>query len=192
MHPVLRLYEDVLSSAESVAFRLPPLPRFSSVTSTRVPCFSPSAEAMPEDVVAACAGRPQVLVIAPYSPAPAVHGGAVRKPARIAAGSGTSVQQVNQLVKQFDQMRKLMRQLGRGKMPDLGALMRELREILRELGTFPGRKSVVAIAPGTWPPASAQPAAHAAAPATPGAPARSPARATPRTRGGSPGEPRST
>jgi signal recognition particle subunit SRP54 len=43
---------------------------------------------------------------------------------RIAKGSGTSVQAVNQLVKQFDQMRKLMRQLGRGKMPDLGALMR--------------------------------------------------------------------
>jgi hypothetical protein len=28
MHPVLRLYEDVLSSAENVEFRLPPLPRF--------------------------------------------------------------------------------------------------------------------------------------------------------------------
>jgi hypothetical protein len=28
MHPVLRLYEDVLSSAENVAFQLPPLPRF--------------------------------------------------------------------------------------------------------------------------------------------------------------------
>jgi signal recognition particle subunit SRP54 len=46
---------------------------------------------------------------------------------RIAKGSGTSVQQVNQLVKQFDQMRKLMRQIGRGKMPDLGALMRQAR-----------------------------------------------------------------
>ena len=43
---------------------------------------------------------------------------------RIAKGSGTNVQAVNQLVKQFDQMRKLMRQIGRGKMPDLGALMR--------------------------------------------------------------------
>ena len=40
---------------------------------------------------------------------------------RIAKGSGTNVQQVNQLVKQFDQMRKLMKQIGRGKMPDLGA-----------------------------------------------------------------------
>src|SRR3712207_4880760 len=46
---------------------------------------------------------------------------------RIARGSGTSVQAVNQLVKRFDQMRKLMRQLGRGKMPDLGALMRPAR-----------------------------------------------------------------
>ena len=33
---------------------------------------------------------------------------------RIAKGSGTNVQAVNQLVKQFDQMRKLMRQIGRG------------------------------------------------------------------------------
>jgi signal recognition particle subunit SRP54 len=46
---------------------------------------------------------------------------------RIAKGSGTSVQAVNQLVKQFDQMRRLMRQIGRGKMPDLGALMRQGR-----------------------------------------------------------------
>jgi signal recognition particle subunit SRP54 len=46
---------------------------------------------------------------------------------RIARGSGTSVQQVNQLVKQFAQMRKLMRQIGRGKMPDIGALMRQAR-----------------------------------------------------------------
>jgi signal recognition particle subunit SRP54 len=46
---------------------------------------------------------------------------------RIARGSGTNVQQVNQLVKQFGQMRKMMRQVGRGKMPDLGALMRQAR-----------------------------------------------------------------
>ena len=39
---------------------------------------------------------------------------------RIAKGSGTTVQQVNQLVKQFDQMRKLMRGIQQGKMPDLG------------------------------------------------------------------------
>ena len=46
---------------------------------------------------------------------------------RIARGSGTNVQQVSQLVKQFGQMRKVMRQVGRGKMPDIGALMRQAR-----------------------------------------------------------------
>jgi signal recognition particle subunit SRP54 len=46
---------------------------------------------------------------------------------RIARGSGTNVQAVNQLVKQFHQMRKLMKGLGKGKMPDLGALMRQAR-----------------------------------------------------------------
>ena len=44
---------------------------------------------------------------------------------RIAKGSGTTVQQVNQLVKQFEQMRKLMRGIQQGKMPDLGQLMRQ-------------------------------------------------------------------
>jgi signal recognition particle subunit SRP54 len=37
---------------------------------------------------------------------------------RIANGSGTKIQQVNQLVKQFDQMRKMMRHMASGKMPD--------------------------------------------------------------------------
>jgi signal recognition particle subunit SRP54 len=44
---------------------------------------------------------------------------------RIAKGSGTNVQQVNQLIKQFDQMRKMMRGIQQGKMPDLGAMMRQ-------------------------------------------------------------------
>jgi signal recognition particle subunit SRP54 len=46
---------------------------------------------------------------------------------RIARGSGTNVQAVNQIVKQFAQVRKVMRQMGRGRMPDLGALMRQNR-----------------------------------------------------------------
>jgi signal recognition particle subunit SRP54 len=41
---------------------------------------------------------------------------------RIARGSGTSVQAVSQLVKQFGQMQKMMRQLAKGKMPDLQGL----------------------------------------------------------------------
>jgi signal recognition particle subunit SRP54 len=46
---------------------------------------------------------------------------------RIARGSGTTVQAVNQLVKQFAQMRKLMAQLARGKMPDPQQLLGGLR-----------------------------------------------------------------
>ena len=44
---------------------------------------------------------------------------------RIARGSGVSVQQVNQLVKQFAQMRKMMKSLGNGKMPDMQQLMKQ-------------------------------------------------------------------
>jgi signal recognition particle subunit SRP54 len=46
---------------------------------------------------------------------------------RIAQGSGTNVQAVKQLIKQFEQMRKVMRQVTQGRMPDLGALMRQAR-----------------------------------------------------------------
>jgi signal recognition particle subunit SRP54 len=42
---------------------------------------------------------------------------------RIAHGSGTSVQAVSQLVKQFSQVKKVMRQLSRGKMPSLQQLV---------------------------------------------------------------------
>jgi signal recognition particle subunit SRP54 len=55
---------------------------------------------------------------------PGVIDGSRRK--RIAAGSGTSVQAVNQLIKQFNQMQKLMRQLQQGKMPSPDQLMRGL------------------------------------------------------------------
>jgi len=44
---------------------------------------------------------------------------------RIARGSGTNVQAVKALIKQFEQTRKIMRQVAQGKMPDLGALMRQ-------------------------------------------------------------------
>ncbi|MBD0280806.1 MAG: signal recognition particle protein [Thermoleophilaceae bacterium] len=51
---------------------------------------------------------------------PSVIDGSRRR--RIARGSGTSVQAVSQLVKQFTQMKKLMRQMSRGKMPSLEQL----------------------------------------------------------------------
>jgi signal recognition particle subunit SRP54 len=62
----------------------------------------------------------------PYERAhPAEIKGSRRK--RIALGSGTTVQAVNRLVKQFGQMNKLMKQLSEGKMPDPQALMRGMK-----------------------------------------------------------------
>src|SRR3954447_9713842 len=51
---------------------------------------------------------------------PAILNGSRRR--RIALGSGTNVQAVNQLIKQFGQMQKMMRQLSQGKMPNLQQL----------------------------------------------------------------------
>ena len=46
---------------------------------------------------------------------------------RIARGSGTSVQEVNQLLQARKQMQKMMKQLGRGKMPNLQSLVAQQR-----------------------------------------------------------------
>jgi signal recognition particle subunit SRP54 len=46
---------------------------------------------------------------------------------RIARGSGTNVQAVKALIRQFGQMQKLMKAMAQGKTPDLGALMRQAR-----------------------------------------------------------------
>lgn len=46
---------------------------------------------------------------------------------RIARGSGTNVQAVKALIRQFGQMQKLMKSMQSGKMPDIGALMRQAR-----------------------------------------------------------------
>src|SRR4051794_31243481 len=51
---------------------------------------------------------------------PAILNGSRRR--RIALGSGTNVQAVNQLVKQFGQMQKMMRSLQQGKMPSLSQM----------------------------------------------------------------------
>jgi signal recognition particle subunit SRP54 len=51
---------------------------------------------------------------------PSIINGSRRR--RIARGSGTSVQAVNQLIKQFGQMQKLMKQMQQGKMPNLQQL----------------------------------------------------------------------
>jgi signal recognition particle subunit SRP54 len=51
---------------------------------------------------------------------PSIINGSRRR--RIARGSGTTVQAVNQLIKQFGQMQKVMKQVQQGKMPDLQQL----------------------------------------------------------------------
>jgi signal recognition particle subunit SRP54 len=67
-----------------------------------------------------------ILSMTPYERAhPSQINGSRRK--RIATGSGTTVQAVNRLVKQFGQMNKLMKQLSEGKMPDPQTLMRGMR-----------------------------------------------------------------
>ena len=43
---------------------------------------------------------------------------------RIAAGSGTNVQTVNQLLAQFKQVQKMMKQVGKGKMPQIPGMQR--------------------------------------------------------------------
>jgi signal recognition particle subunit SRP54 len=67
-----------------------------------------------------------ILSMTPFERAhPSEINGSRRK--RIATGSGTTVQAVNRLVKQFGQMNKLMKQLSEGKMPDPQQLMRGMR-----------------------------------------------------------------
>jgi signal recognition particle subunit SRP54 len=56
---------------------------------------------------------------------PAIINGARR--ARIARGSGTTVQQVNQLMQARKQMQKMVKQLGRGKTPNLQSLVAQQR-----------------------------------------------------------------
>jgi signal recognition particle subunit SRP54 len=46
---------------------------------------------------------------------------------RIAKGSGTNVQAVKALIKQFEQMRKMMKAVANGKQPDMAQLMRQTR-----------------------------------------------------------------
>jgi signal recognition particle subunit SRP54 len=56
---------------------------------------------------------------------PSVIDGSRRK--RIAHGSGTTIQAVNQLVKNFGQMRKMMAKMAQGKMPNPAELMKGMR-----------------------------------------------------------------
>jgi signal recognition particle subunit SRP54 len=53
---------------------------------------------------------------------PRIIGGSRKR--RIARGSGTTVQDLNQLLSQFRQMQKIMKQVSKGRMPDLSSMFR--------------------------------------------------------------------
>ncbi|WP_318467519.1 signal recognition particle protein [Photobacterium leiognathi] len=55
---------------------------------------------------------------------------------RIAAGSGTQVQDVNRLLKQFTQMQKMMKKMQKGGMK---SMMRQMKGMMPGGGMFPGR-----------------------------------------------------
>ena len=46
---------------------------------------------------------------------------------RIAKGSGTSVEEINKLLKQFDQMKKLMKQMSNGKFKGFGGFGKKMK-----------------------------------------------------------------
>jgi signal recognition particle subunit SRP54 len=76
-----------------------------------------------DDVDETQLGRVEAVILSmtPHERAlPRVIDGSRRK--RIAAGSGTTVEEVNRLLEARKQMEKLMKGMGKGKMPDLGAL----------------------------------------------------------------------
>ncbi|GAB4510043.1 MAG: signal recognition particle protein [Sulfuricaulis sp.] len=78
--------------------------------------------------------RRLVAIINSMTPQERSHPDAIRgsRKRRIAAGSGTQVQDVNRLLKQFDQMQKVMKRMGKG------GLQRMLRDVKGRLPGMPG------------------------------------------------------
>ena len=72
---------------------------------------------------------------------------------RIAAGSGTKVEDVNRLLKQFDQMQKMVKQLG-GKMGKGGKMNRRAMKRLAgmNMDQVTGNGAIPGIPPGLMPP----------------------------------------
>jgi signal recognition particle subunit SRP54 len=75
---------------------------------------------LPGNVKDQIEGNPQVHLVAiinSMTPNERAHPAIIRasRKKRIAAGSGTSVQEVNRLLKQFTQMQKMMKKMGKGK-----------------------------------------------------------------------------
>lgn len=80
----------------------------------------PGMSNLPSNVKEQVEGNPQkhlVAIINSMTPNERAHPAIIRasRKKRIAAGSGTSVQEVNRMLKQFTQMQKMMKKMGKGK-----------------------------------------------------------------------------
>jgi signal recognition particle subunit SRP54 len=53
---------------------------------------------------------------------------------RIAKGSGTSIQEVNRLIKQFDQMRKVMKMMTGNNMRGMMQQMQQMQQMQKQFG----------------------------------------------------------
>ena len=86
---------------------------------------------LPDNVKAQVEGNPQqhlVAIINSMTPHERQHPAIIKasRKKRIAAGSGTSVQEINRMLKQFTQMQKMMKRMGKGK--------RAMRGMMQGLG----------------------------------------------------------
>jgi len=80
----------------------------------------PGMSNLPSNVKEQVEGNPQkhlVAIINSMTPNERAHPAIIRaaRKKRIAAGSGTSVQEINRMLKQFTQMQKMMKRMGKGK-----------------------------------------------------------------------------
>jgi signal recognition particle subunit SRP54 len=90
---------------------------------------------LPDSVKAQVGGNPQkhlVAIINSMTPQERQHPAIIKasRKKRIAAGSGTSVQEINRMLKQFTQMQKMMKRMGKGKSA--------MRGLMQGLGGMPG------------------------------------------------------
>jgi signal recognition particle subunit SRP54 len=103
--------EDFLQQLQQIK-KLGPLTQIMGM----IPGFSQMAKEIPEDVTEKQFKRIEAII---HSMTPDERRNPdilnARRRQRIAAGSGTTVQDVNELMREFKQMQKMMQQLGRGK-----------------------------------------------------------------------------
>jgi signal recognition particle subunit SRP54 len=90
-----------------------------------VPGLSGVAGDIPQEVTDKQLGKIEAMISSMTSAerqSPRIIGGSRKR--RIARGSGTTVQEVNQLLSQFRMVQKMMRQVSKGRIPDLMSMFR--------------------------------------------------------------------